>query len=325
MSKKIAVLGTGGTIAGTSSSAADNVGYRAAQLNVETLLRSVPGLAQCCGDCDLVTEQVADVDSKDMGWAQWRVLAQRGMHYLSQPDIGAVLVTHGSDTLEETAFYLSRVLPEALLLTKPLVLTCAMRPASSLAPDGPQNLRDAVRVSCTSGSKGVLVVCASTVHAACNVQKVHPYRLDAFDSGDAGPLGYVEEGVVRWVHPCPTHGADAVDWMDRLHAPVWPRVEIVWNHAGANGALVRALCATAATDVDPVRGLVVAATGNGTVHHALESALMQAHLQGIRVVRSTRCAYGHIVLGEGDVNAFPSAMNLSPVKARIAVMLDLMR
>lgn len=323
MSKKIAVLGTGGTIAGTSSSAADNVGYSAAQLDVGTLLQSVPGLAQCVGDHHLVTEQVADIDSKDMGWTQWRALAQRALHYLSQPDFGAVLVTHGSDTLEETAYFLSCVLPASVLANKPLVLTCAMRPASSLAPDGPQNLRDAVRVACAPGASGVLVVCAGTVHAAQAIQKVHPYRLDAFDSGDAGPLAYVEEGMVRWLHSCPVVGADVVPLMDRLPAPIWPRVEIVLNHAGADGTLVRTVCAAAATDAEPVRGLVLAGTGNGTVHHALAAALVQAQSQGIRVVRSTRCAYGQIVPGEGAVDAF-RAVNLSPVKARIALMLELM-
>ncbi|MBK7007027.1 MAG: asparaginase [Burkholderiales bacterium] len=323
MSKKIVVLGTGGTIAGTSPSATDNVGYRAAQLEVGGLLQSVPGLAQCLGGHGVVTEQLADVDSKDMGWTQWRALAQRALHYLGQPDISAVLVTHGTDTLEESAYFLSRVLPASVLAHKPLVLTCAMRPASSMSADGPQNMRDAVRVACTRGAHGVLAVCAATVHAARDVQKVHPYRLDAFDSGDAGPLAYVEEGAVRWVHPCPAVGAQDVQWMDCVRESVWPRVEIVFSHAGADGALVRTLCATS-PDAEPVRGLVIAATGNGTVHHALEVALLQAQLQGIRVVRSTRCAYGQIVPGDGAVNPFP-AVGLSPVKARIALMLDLMR
>ena len=120
MLKKIAILGTGGTIAGTASCASDNVGYRAAQLDVGVLLQSVPGLASCLAGHEVVTEQVADVDSKDMGWAQWRALAARALHYLSQPDIVGVLVTHGSDTLEETAYFLSCVLPASLLLNKPL-------------------------------------------------------------------------------------------------------------------------------------------------------------------------------------------------------------
>lgn len=324
MTKKIAVLGTGGTIAGTSLSATDNVAYRAAQLEVGVLLQSVPGLAECLSGHGVVTEQVADVDSKDMGWPQWRVLAQRTLHFLCQSDIVAVVVTHGTDTLEETAYFLSCVLPQEVLANKALVLTCAMRPASSVAPDGPQNLRDAIRASCAPGAHGVLVVCAGTVFAARDVQKVHPYRLNAFDSGDTGPLGYLEEGGVRWVKPCPLVGTDGMQLMNRLPELTWPRVEIVLSHAGADGALVRTLCASSAMDADPIRGLVVAASGNGTIHHALERALLQADSQGIRVVRSTRCAYGQIVLGEGAVNAFPVAVHLSPVKARIALMLELM-
>lgn len=326
MSKKtIAVLGTGGTIAGTAMSATDNVAYRSAQLGVGALLQSVPGLVQALDGHTAVMEQVADVDSKDMGWAQWRTLAQRCLHYLSQPEVRAVLVTHGTDTLEETAYFLSRVLPQQVLASKALVLTCAMRPASSMAADGPQNLRDAIRVACAPDAAGVLVVCAATVHAAGDVQKVHPYRLNAFDSGDAGPLGYVEEGVVRWVRQCPPVGAlDAQRLMDPLLAPIWPRVEVVLNYAGSDGALVRALCAASATEAEPVRGLVVAGTGNGTVHHALEAALLNAQSQGIRVVRCSRCAYGQIVLGDHPVSTFPPAVYLSAVKARIALMLDLM-
>jgi L-asparaginase len=104
-----------------------------------------------------------------------------------------VVITHGTDTLEETAFFLHSVLAPA----KPVVLTCAMRPATALSPDGPQNVRDAIAVAATAGAQGVTVVCAGTVHSGVDVQKVHTYRLDAFASGDAGPIGYVEEGAVR--------------------------------------------------------------------------------------------------------------------------------
>jgi len=165
------VLGTGGTIAGTASSASDNIGYTAAQ--------------------------VAQVDSKDMRFDIWRTLARRVAHHLAQPQVAGVVITHGTDTLEETAYFLHAVLPAELVNAKPVVLTCAMRPASSLNPDGPQNLKDAVAVALSAGAHGVVVVCAGTVHGALEVQKTHTYRLDAFSSGDAGPLAYVEEGSVR--------------------------------------------------------------------------------------------------------------------------------
>src|SRR6185369_11858807 len=140
------------------------------------------------------------------------------------------VVTHCTDTLEETAWFLQRVLAPA----KPLVLTAAMRPATALLRDGPQNLLDAVTVAAWPGACGVVAVLAGVVHGAREVRKVHPYRVDAFASGDAGPIGWVEEGELRRVGEWP-HG-DALG-LARLPAPgrPWPRVEIVTSHAGATG------------------------------------------------------------------------------------------
>lgn len=325
MLKKIVFLGMGGTIAGTAESATDNVGYQAAQLGVEQLLAALPALHATLADHAPVVEQVAQVDSKDMGWPQWRALASRAAHCLALPEVTGLVITHGTDTLEETAFFLSQVLPAEGLAHKPVVLTCAMRPATSLAPDGPQNLLDAAVLARTRDARGVLVVCAGTVHAAHDVQKVHPYRLDAFASGDAGPVGYVEEGQVRWVHPCPpVLPAPARAGIESWPAQRWPRVEIVMSYAGATGATVRALCSTALDDEMPVRGIVVAGTGNGTVHHDLEAALQEVQRQGVRVVRSTRCTQGQIVPGAVPGGGLPHSEGLSPVKARIALMLDLL-
>lgn len=315
----------GGTIAGTAGSATDNVGYQAAQLGVEQLLSALPTLRTTLADHVPVVEQVAQVDSKDMGWPQWRALAHRVAHYLALPDVRGVVITHGTDTLEETAFFLSRVLPLEGLAHKPVVLTCAMRPATSLTPDGPQNLLDAVVLARTEQARGVLAVCAGTVHAARDVQKVHPYRLDAFASGDAGPLGYVEEGRVRWVHPCPPAvPAPVRTFIERLSPECWPRVEIVMNYAGATGATVRALCSPASDGGVPVRGIVAAGTGNGTLHQDLEAALREVQQQGVRVVRATRCAQGQVVPGAEPGTGLPYSEGLSPVKARIALMLDLL-
>ena len=236
-----------------------------------------------------------------------------------------MVVTHGTDTLEETAFFLSQVLPQKLMLSKPVVLTCAMRPASSLVPDGPQNMLDAVAVALSADAHGVLVVCAGTVHAARDVQKVHPYRLDAFDSGDAGPLAYVEEGRVRWLHACSAKEVPTVDFpVEALSRDAWPRVEIVTSYAGATGETVRALCATPAGCTQAVQGIVVAGTGNGTIHHDLESALREVQAQGVRVVRSSRCPYGSVVARAAAGDDFQHSQGLSPVKARIALMLELM-
>jgi len=325
MTKKIVFLGTGGTIAGTSRNASDNVGYKAAQVSVAQLLLDIPGLDVALDGHTLVSEQVAQVNSKDMGWAQWSALAFRAAHYLALPYVAGLVITHGTDTLEETAYFLSCVLPSGLLASKPVVLTCAMRPATSLSPDGPQNMRDAVVVARAEAARGVLVVCAGTIHSARDVQKVHTYRLDAFGSGDAGPLGFVEEGVVRWVHRCTQNEPVGLfPFTERLRNAVWPRVEIIMSYAGATGSTARALCAASVDGAAPVRGIVVAGTGNGTVHEDLEVALLEMQSQGIRVVRASRCAFGRVVEGELMTSGLPHSNGLPPLKARVALMLDLM-
>ncbi|MES2948788.1 MAG: asparaginase [Pseudomonadota bacterium] len=323
MLKKMVFLGTGGTIAGTADSAADNVGYKAAQVGVELLLEAIPSLSSALGDHVFESEQVLQIDSKDMGWAQWTTLARRICHHMAQPDVCSIVVTHGTDTLEETAYFLARVLPRKLLDKKPVVLTCAMRPASSLSPDGPQNVLDAVIVARSKEAHGVLAVCAGTVHSARDVQKIHTYRLNAFDSGEAGPLGYVEEGSVRWLHACPTTVAIEAGSVEQLPETAWPRVEIVISYVGATGATVRALCQASADAVQPVRGIVVAGTGNGTIHEDLETALREAQAGGIRVMRATRCGRGSVVAGV-STSDLPHSHGLSPVKARIALVLDLL-
>lgn len=303
--RKIVVLGTGGTIAGRAASAQDNVGYQAAQVGVADLLRGVPGLQ----GHEFACEQVAQVDSKDMDFAVWRALAGRCAHWLAQPDVAGIVVTHGTDTMEETAYFLHRVLGAG----KPVVLTGAMRPATSLAADGPQNLVDAVTLAGTAGARGVMVCFAGVVHGPLEVAKVHPYRMDAFASGEAGPLAVVEEGRVRALRPWPEASAarDVAAWTAQ-----WPRVEIVTSYAGGSAAVVDALVAHG------VDGIVLAGTGNGTLHHALLAAAARAQAQGVRMLRTTRCATGRVLPLPGD--AVPAAEGLSPVKARIALMLELL-
>lgn len=310
--QRLVILGTGGTIAGRASVAGDNVGYVAGQVGVADLVAAVPALE----GLPLDVEQVAQIDSKDMGLPVWQALAQRLQVHLDDPRVSAVIVTHGTDTLEETAFVLQHLLQPA----KPVVLTCAMRPASALVPDGPQNLADAVAVA-QQADAGVVVVCAGQVHSALEVAKVHTYRVDAFDSGDAGPLACVEEGTLRrfrnWAAPV----ARSAAWQERfLAAKALPRVEWLTSHADADGALVNALMAAGAAR--PLRGIVVAGTGNGTVHQALTEALKAAQAQGVRIVLATRCARGRVVPHAGL--PFEHSAGLSPVKARLALALDLL-
>ncbi len=324
MRKKLVFLGMGGTIAGTAASAGDNVGYTAAQVGVQALLDSVPGLKAVLGGHTALSEQVCQIDSKDLVPADWQALLYRVTHYLAMDTVTGLVVTHGTDTLEETAYFLSRTVPAELLSRKSVVLTCAMRPASSLTPDGPGNMADAAAVALCPGAEGVLVVCAGKIHSAAHVQKVHPYRTDAFDSGEAGPVGLVEEGRVRLLNAWPAAPANAPAVASiALPASAWPRVELLFSHAGATGAVVRALLQQDAGDA-PLRGIVVAGTGNGTIHQAMETALLAAQGQGIRVVRVSRCAYGQVVGGSpSDRSGAFAASGLSAVKARIALMLEI--
>ena len=294
-------------MAGTASSATDNVGYTAAQLGIDQLLASIPAVQ----GLPLVAEQVAQIDSKDMSFDVWRQLAARCAHWQAQDDVAGVVITHGTDTVEETAYFLQAVLASA----KPVVLTCAMRPATALMSDGPQNLVDALAVASAAGAQGVTVVCAGTIHGPRDVAKQHTYRLDAFSSGDAGPVGHVEEGRLRLLREWPAADSGAAARLRKFAAATrWPRVEIVMNHTGAGGALVDALVAQG------VDGLVVAGTGNGTVHGDLMRALAAAVDAGVRVVRSTRCAGGQVIAHPSD--RLPSS-TLSPPKARIELMLSL--
>jgi L-asparaginase len=312
--QKVVVLGTGGTIAGTAASASEQVAYTAAQLGVDQLIAAVPGLDKVLDGRQLLVEQVAQLDSKDMDHATWQLLACRCAHWLAQDDVGALVITHGTDTLEETAWFLQSVLQP----NKPVVMVCAMRPASSDEADGPQNLRDALVVSAQPLATGVCVVCAGVIHSARDVQKVHPYRLNAFSSGDAGPLGWMDCGQVQWSSVYARTAlqtatlANSVMTSDVQH---WPAVEVVLSHAGAGRRVVDALVQAG------VAGLVVAGSGNGTVHHVLQAALKDAEQAGVRVRLSTRCIEGRIV---GNSSQWPDMEGLSPLKARISLMLELL-
>lgn len=312
--QKVVVLGTGGTIAGTAASASEQVAYTAAQLGVAQLTAALPDLDVWLDGRQLVVEQVAQLDSKDMEHATWQLLARRCAHWLAQEDVGALVITHGTDTIEETAWFLQSVLQPG----KPVVMVCAMRPASSDEADGPQNLRDAFALSAQPLAAGVCVVCAGVIHSARDVQKVHPYRLNAFSSGDAGALGWMEGGQVRWATKDARPALKMPAAAKRVMASdvlQWPAVEVVLSHAGASHRVVDALVKAG------VSGLVVAGSGNGTVHHALQVALQTAEQAGLRVRLSTRCQEGRIV---GNCSPWPDMEGLSPVKARISLMLELL-
>ncbi len=307
---RVVVLATGGTIAGASANPASSARYQAATVPVTTLLAAVPALQAVAR---IEAEQVAQVDSKDLVYSLWSVLAARVQHWSTQPDVAGIVITHGTDTLEETAIFLH--LTQACPV--PVVLTAAMRPSTSLSADGPLNLLDAVRVAAhpEARGKGVLVVLNQQIHAARDVAKAHTSVVDAFVSPSYGPLGFVQDELVH-IARAPVQARKAV-----LPVPQqWPDVEIIASYAQPGRVAVDAMVAAG------VRGLVVAAAGNGSVHEALIAALKDAASAGVAVVRSSRTGAGHVAIppvADPVGGVFVSAADLNPYKARVLLLLAL--
>jgi len=307
---RIVVLATGGTIAGSSANPASSAHYQAATVPVSHLVQAVPALN---GVARIETEQVAQVDSKDMMFGLWRTLATRVGFWSEQPDVAGIVVTHGTDTLEETAMFLH--VTQACPV--PVVMTAAMRPSTSLSADGPLNLLDAVRVAASpeAAGKGVLVVLNQQIHAARDVTKAHTSAVDAFVSPMTGPLGFVQDGYVRFTR--------APDRATVPYLPVpseWPLVEIVASYAQPGRVAVDAMVTAG------VKGFVVAAAGNGSVHETLAAALGDAAALGVAVVRSSRTGAGHVAIPAPPRPAggvFVSAADLNPYKARVLLLLAL--
>lgn len=291
--KKIVVLATGGTIAGWANHAEEPQHYKAGQVSAADLLAGIDW-----DGYDVVTEQVAQVDSKDMSFPIWQRLLRRLTHWLALDDVQGVVITHGTDTVEETAYFLSVVLPH----TKPIALTCAMLPANAPDADGPGNLREALAWVASDGASGVTLVCAGHVHLGHAVQKTHSQLRNPFSSQ---------------VLPATESSFQTPSVAQLLSVTAWPRVTLIHNHSGADGRDVRAMMAQ-----DPPDGFVVAGTGNGTVHQDLEAALMDAQQQGTYVLRASRCTWGGVQTRAGDI--FPHARTLSAAKARIALILHLL-
>jgi L-asparaginase len=323
----VVIVGTGGTIAGATTGAAiGHSNYVAGSLSVASLIAAVPALQ----NQRLETEQLANVDSCDMDYALWHALNRSLSYHLQRPEVMGAVVTHGTDTLEETAYWLHRTLSA----NKPVVLTAAMRPATALSADGPQNLLDAVTLARHRGAQGVLAVMQQKVYAGADLRKLHGYRLDAFESGDAGLVALCQDGQIRQLRPWPMqelHPASA-----RLPAlsvdSAWPAVDMVWSHAGADGKLLTAAVAAGA------RGIVIAGTGNATVHKNILQAAQRVRAQrpDIRIVRSSRCigggVFAHTRTTMTDTDSLADQVaplllgkaHLTPQQARIELMLDLM-
>jgi L-asparaginase len=325
---RVVVVGTGGTIAGSAPTAAQTTGYQAGALSVSQLLDAVPALGTVAR---IAGEQLASIDSKDMSLALWLQLSKRLDSLLASDEIDGAVITHGTDTLEETAYFLHLTLKSA----KPVVLTAAMRPATALSADGPMNLLNAVSVAAApvSHGRGVLVAFANRIHSARDVTKTSTFSIDAFDSPEAGPLGWVHDGRVeygrrvehrhtvatpfRLARSAAAPVTDAVlhDALEPL-----PMIGLVTSYAGASRVPVDAFVAAGAA------GIIVAGTGSGSLHHDLQLALAEAVERGVIVVRASRVGSGHILRNGSaadDRLGFISAGTLSPYKARVLLMLAL--
>lgn len=309
---RIAVLATGGTIAGSAADAAQTSGYQAGVVGVDRLLAAVPALSQVAR---VQAEQVASIDSKDLDVALWTTLAARIAELAAREDIDGIVVTHGTDTLEETAYALHLTLKT----DKPVVLTAAMRPSSALSADGPLNLLGAVTVAGSQAARGrgVLVAFNNRIHCARDVVKTSTYAVDAFHSPEIGALGWVQDGRVEFQRAALRPHTSATPFV--LGAS-WPDVEVVASYAGASRTAVDALVAAG------VRGIVVAGTGNGSIHATVQAALGEARAAGIAVVRASRVGSGHVMrngAAPDDALGFVSAGTLNPYKARVLLMLAL--
>ena len=315
---RLALLATGGTIAGAGTApdgAAGSAAYRAAVASVDQLVAAVPGLA---GQADLLPEQLMQIDSADFTDARLLQLARRVAELCARDDVDGVVVTHGTDTLEESAYFLHLTVPS----TKPVVLTGAMRPATALAADGPANLRHAVAVAAhpSSAGRGVLVVMNEEIHSARDVTKVHSMRVDAFASPH-GALGLVVEGAPRWwravARPHTVHSEFDVRRIDAL-----PLVGLVASHGNMRREPYDAWVAAGA------RAIVHAGFGGGTVPDELRDTLAGLRARGVLLVRASRVGAGPVIRNASfDDDACGSVVvdDQNPPRARLLAALALTR
>ncbi|OGS13720.1 MAG: L-asparaginase [Elusimicrobia bacterium RIFOXYA12_FULL_57_11] len=311
---RILVLATGGTIAGTGATATQTAGYKSAVLPVESLLSAVP---QLHGIAAVRGEQFAQVDSKNMTPAIWLKLAARINRAFASDEADGVVITHGTDTMEETAYFLNL----AVKSFKPVVLTGAMRPATAPSADGAMNIFNAVAVAAAraSGNRGVLVCLNDQINGARDVTKSNTSTPDTFRSGETGLLGYVQGGQpLFYKNTDRRHTANSE--FDLATTTALPRVEILYGYAGADAAAAQSL---AASGVD---GIIYAGVGNGSIFEGILPALTRSAKTAPVVVRSARAGNGPVTRnGEenDDKHGFVAGDNLSPQKARILLMLAL--
>jgi L-asparaginase len=311
---KIAVLGTGGTIAGSGASSTQYAGYRAAVAGVGDLLTAIPALKEIAA---LESEQVAQVASQNLGGATLLHLARRVNFWLNRTDCSGLVVTVGTNTLEETAYFLNLVVKSR----KSVVVTGAMRPSTSLSADGPMNLYRAVVAAANSQTfgLGVLVVMNDQIIAARDVHKMDTMTVDSFRAPVFGILGWVFDDQVRlYKRPARIHTSDTE--FDSAHLTSLPRVDIVVGHQDDSGVAVSALVDAGA------RGVVVAGAGTASLSDAMAEAVLSATRKGVVVVRAPRAATGIVMRNmefDDSSHGTIAGDTLSPAKARVLLALTL--
>jgi L-asparaginase len=309
----VVILGTGGTIAGAASSAVSSSVYQAATLGVAQLLSAVPHLETLA---QIECQQIAQKASYDISFEDWAALTLATNQALAREEVAGVVITHGTDTLEETAFLLHLTVTS----DKPVVLCGAMRPATAYSADGPANLFNAVSVAVSSQARGrgAMVVMNERIHSARTVVKAHCASVLAFESRSFGEIGYVSDGHARFTLSAPSTA--------RLTLPfnqpaVLKRVDIAYSYVGQDTHALQALLATKPA------GLIYAGSGNGNSPTPAKRLLLQARQEGMALVRATRCFDGWITRNSAefadDALGITTAHDLTPQKARILTMLAL--
>jgi L-asparaginase len=311
----VVILATGGTIAGTAASSTTTVGYDPAKIGVETLINAVPELKKVAS---VKGEQVFQIASENMNNDYWLKLAKRVNELLKQSDVDGIVITHGTDTIEETAYFLDLVVKS----DKPVVIVGAMRPSTAISADGPINLYNSVILAGSEDAvgKGVLVAMNDQINAAREVTKSNTSTADTFRTPELGMLGYMQDNKPHFYRESiRKHTRDTefdVSNLDSL-----PQVDIVYGYANMNRIPIDAFVAAGA------KGIVHAGVGDGSLARpAIEPALIEARKKGVIIVRSSRVGNG-IVARNGEAKDdeldFVVSDTLNPQKARILLMLGL--
>ena len=311
----VVVLATGGTIAGAAATDVQ-AGYASGQVGVDQLLAAVPQAKKLA---NLRGEQISNIGSQDMNDEVWLKLAKRVNELVAMPDVAGVVITHGTDTIEETAYFLNLVVKSR----KPVVMTASMRPSTALSADGPLNFYNAVAVAANkdAAGRGVLVVVNDWIHGAASLTKTSTTAVQTFMSPLRGLIGTVAYGDIEFYRgPVGKNTVDSDFSVQGVTA--LPRVDIIMAYENMDGALIDASVASGA------KGIVIAGVGNGNLTDPAVKALSAQAKKGIVCVRSTRVATGIVgrnVELDDDKLGFVASLGLNPQKSRVLLRLALLK